>query len=106
MTVTGSRPRPTRNGIETGHKDALAPWEQTFFPISVAHCEGSDHLTRMQKLKGLTEALSARQSDPIASADEHSCSQMARAIGMIERFGRPPHPTSILGRLSTPEEEA
>mgnify|MGYP006274248401 CR=1 FL=1 len=104
--MIGSRPRPTRDGSETGGLDALAPWEQTFFPISVAHCEGSDHLTHMQKLKALTEALSARQSDPIAPAGEQCCKQIAWAIGVIERFGRPPHRTSILGRLSTPEEEA
>ena len=37
---------------------------------------------------------------------ERMRSQVIRVTGVIQRFGRHPHRNPILGRVSTPEEEA
>jgi len=93
-------------GIENGHYDALEPWEQNFFLIAILHCEGPDHLARMHRVAELTEALVTRLPEPIFHLGEQLPAQIARVTDIIARFGRHPHRNSVLGRPSTPAEEA
>jgi len=93
-------------GIENGDFDRLAPWEQGFFMIAISHCEGPDHLKRMEMLDAIVQGIVDRLPEHLASRRERFLSQQARVKGIIARFGRHPHRNPILGRVSTPEEEA
>ncbi len=42
-------------GIDNGDFDCLAPWEQTFFHIAISHCEGPDHLERLDRLGAMID---------------------------------------------------
>ena len=93
-------------GVANGAFDRLAPWEQAFFVISISHCEGPDHLDRMRMLGPLTDRIASRLTEPLLDVAEGFRRQTARVTGIIERFGRHPHRNPVLGRLSTPDEEA
>jgi uncharacterized protein (DUF924 family) len=93
-------------GLENGHFDALAPWEQMFYHIAISHCEGPDHLQRMYLLQGVAETIIEKLPTAIAPMGQKLREQAERVTGIVEQFGRHPHRNSILGRPSTPEEEA
>lgn len=94
-------------GIENGHYDALDHmWERQFYLIAITHCEGPDHLARME----LTEKLTARQIQElppeIAGMGQKAMAQNDSVKANIARFGRHPHRNDVLGRPSTPDEQA
>jgi uncharacterized protein (DUF924 family) len=93
-------------GLRTGDFDLLEPWEQTFFAIAIAHCEGPDHLERMALLDEVTERIVARLPACLTAFGETLRGQQVRVKGIIVRFGRHPHRNGVLGRPSTPEEDA
>lgn len=94
-------------GIRNGHYDALeAQWERQFYIIAISHCEGPDHLERMDLLVEMSRTLADAAPDRLPAWKERSVAQVLRVRGVIERFGRHPHRNAILGRISTPEEEA
>jgi uncharacterized protein (DUF924 family) len=92
-------------GIEKGHFDALEPWEQAFFVIAISHCEGPDHLARMDQLTEITDKVANRMPEIIAPMADGFRAQTERVRGNIARFGRHPHRNAVLGRPSTPDEE-
>lgn len=94
------------NGIANGHYTGLAPWEQAFYVIALGHCEGPDHLDRMDLARRLTEGIAARLQPPLQDMGEGFLRQTDRVRVIIERFGRHPHRNPVLGRPSSPEEEA
>ena len=94
-------------GIRNGHFDALErPWEKNFYLIALCHCEGPDHLERID----LAIELAAKAVESIDSRLREGYADMAnqprRVREVIERFGRHPHRNAFYGRLSTPEEDA
>lgn len=93
-------------GIENGEVDGLAPWEQTFFSIAVLHCEGPDHLERIDRMAAIVERVCSALPPPISGFAELFRGQHERVREIIARFGRHPHRNAVLGRISTPEEEA
>lgn len=93
-------------GLANGHYDGLAPWEQAFHVIALGHCEGPDHLERLDLARRLTEGIAARMPPPLEDMGEGFLRQIDRVRGIVERFGRHPHRNPILGRPSSPEEEA
>lgn len=93
-------------GIETGAVDDLEPWEGTFYVIALSHCEGPDHLQRLDVIDALSARLIARLPEQLSDMAEMFLRQNARVRAVIERFGRHPHRNPIYGRVSTPEEEA
>ena len=94
-------------GIRNGHFDALdAPWERQFYIIAISHCEGPDHLERMDMLVEMSERLAETVPDSLRVFRERSVAQAERVRDVIRMFGRHPHRNPILGRVSTPEEEA
>ena len=98
--------RLAQEGIENGDFDELAPWEQTFFHIAILHCEGPDHLERVDRMEAIVERVSAALPEPISGFAELFRGQHQRVREIIARFGRHPHRNAVLGRISTPEEEA
>ena len=93
-------------GYRNGHFETYAPWEKLFFVIALGHCEGPDHLERFNVIDAMTETIVAELPEHLNNAKEQLRTQNERVRGIIERFGRHPHRNPILGRLSTPEEEA
>ena len=93
-------------GIESGDYDGLAPWEQTFFVIAITHCEGPDHLARMERAIELAEGIAARMPPALAPMRDTVVEQTRRVRDVIARFGRHPHRNAVLSRPSSPEEEA
>jgi uncharacterized protein (DUF924 family) len=92
--------------IAKGGLDMYAPWEATFFIISIGHCEGPDHLARLDLIDAVTETIVCRMPEQLSQTAERLRSQNARVRGVLERFGRHPHRNPIYGRVSSPEEEA
>lgn len=94
------------DGLENGHFDVLEPWEQSFYVIAIAHCEGPDHPGRMDRLGGIVEGIIGRMPAPLAPMGERFRAQHARVRQIVRAFGRHPHRNPVLGRPSTPAEAA
>lgn len=99
--------RFAEEGLRNGHYDFLAhPWERTFFFLPLAHAEGPDHRQRLIRVTAMAEAVAASAPDHLRPLYRFSADQARGHRAVIERFGRYPHRNGILGRVSTPEEEA
>lgn len=95
------------DGIENGHYAALdGMWERQFYMISISHCEGPDHLARMDLCGELTEKDAASLPPAIFGMGAMALDQNNRVRANIARFGRHPHRNAVLGRLSTPDEQS
>lgn len=94
------------DGIASGDFDSYEPWEAVFFIIALTHCEGPDHLARFDLVEELAERVIAKLPECLTDLGPGLRDQNAKVRANIERFGRHPHRNSILGRISTPEEEA
>ncbi|MGH8150776.1 MAG: DUF924 family protein [Steroidobacteraceae bacterium] len=93
----------TLAGIQSGADAALAAAERIFFYMPLQHSESAEAQDESvaayrRLLDESAEALRPQLSVTLESAERH------RSI--IERFGRFPHRNRILGRPTTPEEEA
>lgn len=93
-------------GDRNGHVAQLRPWERLFFMIAISHCEGPDHLRRFDVIYRLAEELIADLPEALSGLGPRLRAQNSRVRGVIARFGRHPHRNAILGRPSTPDEEA
>ncbi len=93
-------------GLENGHFDKLEPWEQVFYVIAISHCEGPDHMDRLNRLDEIVERIIARQADHMAPFADRFRDQTARVKKVVANYGRHPHRNSILGRPSTAAELA
>jgi len=99
--------RIAEEGLRNGHYDALTyPWEKTSFFLPLGHAEGPDHLERLYRVVAMAEELVGEAPTRLKPHYEFSLSQARASRDLIERFGRFPHRNSILGRPSTPQEEA
>jgi uncharacterized protein (DUF924 family) len=93
-------------GLENGHYQALDGYvRKAFYTIAIGHCEGPDHLERMDRLVGLWQS-------EIAAAPEYLKAELAGGLEqnqivreVIRSFGRHPHRNAILGRISTAAEQ-
>lgn len=92
-------------GLKNGHYEALPYiFHRQFYVICISHCEGPDHLERMDLCVQMNKdfAKIARPGEDEAVAN--GTAQAERVRGIIERFGRHPHRNPIYGRVSTPDE--
>lgn len=81
-----------RQALETGHMEHVEPDVRLFFCLPFAH---SEDLVDQE----LSVALNAGLGQPwLAHAEGHR--------DIIRRFGRFPHRNPMLGRITTPEEQA
>jgi uncharacterized protein (DUF924 family) len=93
-------------GLGNGHYDALPTvWEKNFCLIAMGHCEGPDHLERMDRALGLSRALLDEAPAHLALSYQLAMDQARLAREVIARFGRYPHRNALLGRISTSAEE-
>jgi hypothetical protein len=74
--------------------------------IALGHCEGPDHLDRLDLIDRCTAEIVAGLPPEIADMSDRLLSQNARGRAVIERFGRHPHRNPIYGRVSSAAEEA
>lgn len=96
-----------RDGLACGHFDAFAhPWERTLFALPLVHAEGADLRTRAAQNLRLAEGILAMAPVDLKPAYEFCLAQSRRHKAVIDRFARHPHRNVVLGRTSTPEEEA
>lgn len=93
--------------IENGHFHALPHiWERQFYLIALSHCEGPDHLQRLDLLDRLTEGYTDICPPGLEGLLASIKGQHDKVRAVVGRFGRHPHRNPIYGRVSTPEEEA
>ncbi|WP_238368079.1 DUF924 family protein [Mesobacterium pallidum] len=98
--------RLSLEALENGHFDALAHvWERQFLLISISHCEGPDHLERMDRLISIEEKLAEDAPPHLREVYERPSEQTAIVREVIRRFGRHPHRNPVLGRPSTRAEQ-
>jgi uncharacterized protein (DUF924 family) len=95
------------DGLENGDYDALATvWEKSFFTMPLGHCEGADHLARLERAVELARVLLAEAPPHLRPMYEFTAQQPVEHRKVIAAFGRHPHRNRVLGRESTPEELA
>lgn len=93
------------DGLENGHFAALAtPWQKTSYQLSLGHCEGPDHLARLDRAVALAEEILATAPDHLKPSYAFAVEQKRLHRRVIETYGRYPHRNAVLGRSSTPEE--
>lgn len=94
-------------GLGNGHFEALsAPWERSAYQLVLGHCEGPGHLARLDRAHALAQEILALAPDHLRPIYVFGVEQKVLHRRVIETFGRYPHRNAILGRTSTPEEEA
>lgn len=97
----------TMDGLTNGHYAALqTPWHKIVYGLPLGHCEGSDHLERLELLIRLREEIAAQAPPRLLPVYESLVKQARDVREVIETFGRHPHRNDVLGRQSTPEEKA
>lgn len=93
-------------GLSNGHFAALeTPWFQIVFGLPLGHCEGPDHLQRLDRLILLRQQIEATAPVPLRPIYANLVSQARDVRQVIAAFGRHPHRNSVLNRKSTEEEE-
>ena len=79
---------------------------QVFYLITISHCEGPDHLARLDLIDELTVDIEAKVKTALPEAAGMLAGQNDRVREILEAFGRHPHRNPILGRSSTAAEES
>lgn len=94
-------------GLENGHYAALpAPWFKVVYSQPLGHCEGPDHLDRLDLLIRLRDAIAAEAPRSLQGIYQSLVGQAHDVRQVIATFGRYPHRNMFLERPSTPAEEA
>lgn len=94
-------------GLANGHYHALeTAWEKTFCIIPLGHCEGPGHLARLDLAIELARAVLDSAPEHLKPMYEFNAQQAVLQRHVIAAFGRHPHRNLVLGRESTPEEQA
>lgn len=92
--------------VQNGHFAAVPPYMKLFHLIALGHCEGPDHLARLDLMDELTEVLIAEMPPQHAGLEDLLRGQNAKVRAVITRFGRHPHRNPHYGRVSSPAEAA
>lgn len=94
-------------GFGNGHFDALATvWFKTMYKLPLEHCECVGHLANLDRAIAIADAALAAAPDHLRKVYEMAAEQPRRHREVIAAFGRHSHRNAVLGRPSTPEEEA
>jgi uncharacterized protein (DUF924 family) len=94
-------------GLENGHYEALPEaWERQFYIIALGHCEGPDHLARLDLSLKLAEAQKDIMRPDLMPMADRPCSRSGVCGASSNGSAAIPIATRIYGRLSSPEEEA
>ena len=94
------------NGLLNGHYAALStPWFKVVHGLPLGHCEGPDHLERLERLIKLREEIAAEAPAHQQPIYQSLVKQAGDVKQVIAAFGRHPHRNHVLGRPSTTAEE-
>lgn len=94
-------------GLSNGHYAALpTPWFKIVYGLPLGHCEGPDHLDRLDLLIKLREEIAAEAPLHLQPIYQSLVKQAHDVRKVIAAFGRHPHRNQLLGRPSTPAEGA
>jgi uncharacterized protein (DUF924 family) len=94
-------------GYDNGHYAALEHvWYKTVYNLPLGHCEGPDHLERLDLAVRLGREILEEAPERLKPGYAFSAEQPVEVRKVIAAFGRHPHRNKALGRASTPEEEA
>lgn len=97
----------TMEGLSNGHYAALpTPWFKIVFGLPLGHCEGADHLNRLDLLIELRTEIATQAPEHLRPIYESLVNQARDVREVIAAFGRHPHRNRLLGRASTPAEES
>lgn len=95
------------DGLSNGHYAALpTPWFRIVHGLPFGHCEGPDHLQRIDRLIGLREEIAAEAPAPLQPIYRSLVKQARDVKEVLAAFGRHPHRNRVLRRESTRAEEA
>lgn len=95
------------DGFANGHYAALpTPWHKSTYLLPLGHCEGADHLDRLDLAIRLAREISDEAPPHLKPGYEFAASQPVEVRKVIAAFGRHPHRNETLGRESTREEQA
>ena len=95
------------DGIKSGFYQQLENvWEKNFVLICIGHCEGPDHLERIDLTIEMSDKLKETAPKQLTKMYELSSGQPRLVRGIIQRFGRHAHRNEVLGRISTAQEIA
>ena len=95
------------DGISNGHYAALpAPWLKIVHGLPLGHCEGPDHLDRVDYLIRLREGIAAEVPQHLQPIYRSLVKQARDVREVVAAFGRHPHRNRVLHRPSTEAEEA
>jgi uncharacterized protein (DUF924 family) len=96
-----------REGLANGDYDALPNvWEKTFFIIPLGHCEGPDHLERLDLAVALAHGVMLEAPEHLKPLYVFQAEKPGIVREVIRAFGRHPHRNRTLRRVSTREEIA
>lgn len=94
-------------GIANGHFAALDHiFKKQFYIICISHCEGPDHLSRMDLCVQLNEDFRKIAPPHLQGSVQLGLAQGERVRKIIAEFGRHPHRNPIYGRISSRAEQA
>lgn len=94
-------------GLSNGHYALLqTPWFRVVYGLPLGHCEGPDHLQRLDRLVGLREDIAAAAPAHLRPIYSLLANQARDVRKVISAFGRHPHRNDTLKRKSTAAEEA
>ena len=92
-------------GLTNGHYASLdRPWLKIVHGLPLGHCEGEDHLGRLDLLIILREDIAAQAPAHLRPIYQSLLKQARDVRTVIAAFGRHPHRNQVLGRESTPAE--
>lgn len=95
------------DGFSNGHYSSLeAPWSRVVYGLPLGHCEGPDHLQRLDLLINLRQEVAATAPISLRPIYSSLVNQARDVRKIIEAFGRHPHRNEILNRRSTAAEQA
>lgn len=89
--------------VAAGHDRELQPLEAVFVYLPYEHAED---LNMQIRAIGLFEALRSRAAEDLQQLFAGFVDSAHRHHEVVRRFGRFPHRNDVLGRTSTPEEQA
>jgi uncharacterized protein (DUF924 family) len=93
-------------GLSNGHYLALpTPWFRIVHGLPLGHCEGADHLDRLDLLIELRKEIAVQAPGHLQPIYQSLVKQAHDVRTVIAAFGRHPHRNQLLGRPSTAAEE-
>lgn len=97
----------SEGGLANGHYHSLSmPWLRIGHTQPLGHCEGPDHLERIDRLVVLREVIAVTAPNHLQPLYRSLVKQARDVRNVIAAFGRHPHRNPILGLQSTAAEQA